>query len=55
MSLTMLGYLPMVLLWFWPVVMLLVGLGALLLADSDDWNAPSSVKSKSKSKRRRTK
>lgn len=55
MAATILGFLPMYLLWFWPVVMLLVGLGALLVADRDEWMMTSNGRKTGKKlpKRRR--
>lgn len=50
---TMMGYLPMYLLWFWPAVMLIVGLGALLVADRNDWMVSAKPKSVKKPAKRR--
>ncbi len=53
MTMTMLGYLPLYLLWFWPVVMLLVGLGGLLVADREEWmSSPPPKSAKTTAKRR---
>jgi cytochrome c-type biogenesis protein CcmH/NrfF len=48
---TLFGYLPLYLLWFWPVVMLLVGLGALVVADREEWmvEVPPSPKKSARS------
>ena len=54
MTMTMLGYLPLYLLWLWPIVMLLVRLGALLVADRDEWIVASPKKpAKTAGKRRK--
>lgn len=44
-----LGLLPMFLLNFWPLMMILVGLGGLVLGDKSSWDAPKTAKKSTQS------
>lgn len=50
------GYLPMVFWNFWPLILIIVGLGGLVISDREDWYAPSAKpkakRSKSKAQKR---
>jgi hypothetical protein len=45
------GYLPAMFWNFWPLILIVVGLGGLLISDREEWQAPTAkVVSKSKKK-----
>lgn len=51
---SMMGYLPMVFRDFWPVIMIVVGLGGLLTSDRDQWLTETALKRPATSKAKKS-